>query len=62
MAEPSPSAEQFPYYDHDVDFDELARRDPAFAAISTEAKKNGFIDFQNPQIVQCVFPAFRSSQ
>ncbi|CAK4031100.1 hypothetical protein DOTSEDRAFT_42114 [Lecanosticta acicola] len=43
---------QMPYYERDVDFDDLAKRDPNFAAISKQGKQKAFIDFQNPKIVQ----------
>lgn len=45
---------QVPYYERDVDFDDLAKRDPEFAEISQHGKRNGFIDFQDPKIVQYV--------
>lgn len=45
---------QVPYYERDVDFDDLAKQDPDFAAISQHGKRKGFIDFQNPKIVQFV--------
>ncbi|KAF2161122.1 hypothetical protein M409DRAFT_28452 [Zasmidium cellare ATCC 36951] len=43
---------QIPYYSRDVDFDDLAKRDPDFASISQQGKRDGFINFQDPQIVQ----------
>lgn len=43
---------QIPYYERDVDFDALAKDDPEFAAVAVIAKSKGFIDFQNPRIVQ----------
>lgn len=45
---------QFPYYERDVDFDALAKQDADFAAIAQSAKTKGFIDFQNPKIVQYI--------
>lgn len=39
------------YYSCDVDFDELAKRDEAWAAISARAKAAKKIDFQDPAIV-----------
>lgn len=41
-----------PYYDRDVDFDDLAKRDPDFAIISQHGKRDGFINFQDTKIVQ----------
>ncbi|EME47775.1 hypothetical protein DOTSEDRAFT_42114 [Dothistroma septosporum NZE10] len=43
---------QIPYYDRDVDFDDLAKRDPDFATISQHGKRDGFINFQDTKIVQ----------
>ncbi|KAK4506114.1 hypothetical protein PRZ48_004079 [Zasmidium cellare] len=43
---------QIPYYSRDVDFDDLAKHDPEFAAISQKGKRDGFINFQDPEIVQ----------
>lgn len=45
-------AMQVPYYDRDVDFDDLAKRDPDFATISQHGKRDGFINFQDTKIVQ----------
>ena len=47
---------QVPYYDRDVDFDELAKRDPDFTTISQHGKRDGFINFQDTKIVQYIFP------
>lgn len=42
------------YYEQNVDFDALARNDTAWAKISTAAKYNGHLDFQDPDVVQYV--------
>lgn len=39
------------YYSRDVDFDDLAERDEAWAAIGARAKAAKIIDFQDPAIV-----------
>lgn len=39
------------YYNRDVDFDDLAKRDEAWAAISAKAKAANKIDFQDPTVV-----------
>lgn len=44
------------YYDGDVDFDALARKDADFAAISQAGKERRRIDFQDPHVVQCALP------
>jgi hypothetical protein len=43
-----------PYYAKDVDFDQLAKNDPDFAAIAQPAKQKGFINFKDPKVVQYV--------
>ncbi|SMQ54561.1 unnamed protein product [Zymoseptoria tritici ST99CH_3D7] len=43
---------EIPYYYQDVDFDQLAKSSPDFAAIIAPAKRKGFIDFKNPKVVQ----------
>ncbi|GIZ37250.1 hypothetical protein CKM354_000070400 [Cercospora kikuchii] len=40
------------YYSRDVDFNELAKHDDDFAAISKAAKRDGWIDFHDPKVVQ----------
>ena len=40
------------YYEGDVDFDALAEKDPAFAAICNTSKQKRWIDFQDPNVVQ----------
>lgn len=39
------------YYRQDVDFDDLAKRDGAWAVVSAKAKAAKKIDFQDPTIV-----------
>lgn len=39
------------YYSRDVDFEELAKRDQAWAVISAKAKAAKKIDFQDPDVV-----------
>lgn len=39
------------YYHRDVDFDDLAARDQAWAAISAKAKAAKKIDFQDSEVV-----------
>lgn len=39
------------YYNRDVDFDDLAERDQAWATISAKAKAAKKIDFQDPNTV-----------
>lgn len=40
------------YYSRDVDFEALAKVDPDFAALSAAGKREGWIDFHNPKVVQ----------
>ena len=47
-------AANLPYYDGDVDFDALAKKDKDFAAISTVSKDKRRWDFQDPKVVQYV--------
>lgn len=53
MSPPSPpfKATQIPYYAQDVDFSELAKRDPDWAAISRTGKETKWLDFQDPKIL-----------
>ena len=53
MSEPTASNayRQIPYYTQDVDFDDLAKRDPEWADICKSAKQSKWIDFQDPNIV-----------
>lgn len=39
------------YYRRDVDFDDLAKHDEDWAAISKRAKAESKIDFQDPDVV-----------
>ena len=49
---PSPAPyHQKPYYAQDVDFDDLAARDPEWAAICKTSKATRWLDFQDPAIV-----------
>jgi hypothetical protein len=43
--------EQRGYYAQDVDFDDLAKRDPDWAAICKQGKETKWIDFQDPKVV-----------
>ncbi|KAF2771920.1 hypothetical protein EJ03DRAFT_11316 [Teratosphaeria nubilosa] len=47
----SPNPGGRPYYEGDVDFDQLAAHDAAFAAIILPAKQQRKIDFQNPDVL-----------
>jgi 23S rRNA (adenine1618-N6)-methyltransferase len=53
MSHPSSSEpyRQKPYYAQDVDFDDLAARDPEWAAICKTSKAIRWLDFQDPKIV-----------
>ena len=42
---------QKPYYAQDVDFDDLASRDPEWAAICKTSKASQWLDFKDPKIV-----------
>ena len=42
---------QIPYYAQDVDFDDLANRDPEWAAVCKAAKESRWLDFKDPKIV-----------
>ena len=53
MSQPKSSDKynKIPYYAQDVDFDDLARRDPEWAVICKTAKASKWIDFHDPKIV-----------
>ncbi|KAK5175513.1 uncharacterized protein LTR77_000652 [Saxophila tyrrhenica] len=42
---------ELPYYAQDVDFDDLAKRNPDWAAVCETARKSKWIDFQDPKVV-----------
>ena len=51
MSQPSSSDQNRQYYAQDVDFEDLASRDPEWAAICKTAKEARWIDFQDPKTV-----------
>ena len=57
----SPNYRQVPYYDKDVDFDELAEKDPDWAAVCKSAKQTKWIGFQDPKVVLYVTHDTRST-
>ena len=48
---PSISIKQKGYYAQDVDFDDLAQRNPEWAAICRTGKNTKWLDFKDPKIV-----------
>ncbi len=53
----TPATNQKPYYAQDVDFEDLAKRDPDWAAICKTSKQTKWIDFQDPKILLYVYSA-----
>ncbi|EME85676.1 uncharacterized protein MYCFIDRAFT_41101 [Pseudocercospora fijiensis CIRAD86] len=52
MSNPPPKKRRTHYYSQDVDFEALAKVDPDFAALSATGKREGWIDFHDPEVVQ----------
>ncbi|KXS95410.1 hypothetical protein AC578_6778 [Pseudocercospora eumusae] len=52
MSSPPPKKRRTDYYSKDVDFEALAKADPEFAAVSATGKREGWIDFHDPKVVQ----------
>ncbi|KXT08978.1 hypothetical protein AC579_4025 [Pseudocercospora musae] len=52
MSSPPPKKSRTDYYSQDVDFEALAKADPEFAAVSATGKREGWIDFHDPKVVQ----------
>jgi 23S rRNA (adenine1618-N6)-methyltransferase len=48
---PQATPSQRDYYAQDVDFDDLASRDPEWAAICEAAKESNQLNFRDPKIV-----------